>query len=527
MNIFDSIRVKKPPYSMFDLSHDVKMSGKMGYLIPCLTQEVIPGDRFRMSSEAMCRLMPMVAPIMHKVDITFHCFFVPNRILWPNWEQFITGGQEGSAVPALPTVRLTEVNASSLANYLGCPVKTALSMPAQDISAFPFAAYQMIWHEYYADENLMSPDFVPLVDGDQGVATGTLEVLHKRCWQHDYFTSALPWAQKGASVELPVDFSNTEIVAVGPTQTATGFNPVFRNSVTDAPLPGTASTSYLNTNNFGSTGLTTSGVFEGGYYDPLGTLEVDGTAGTTINDLRAAYALQSWLEKNARAGSRMSETLLSSFNVRSSDARLQKPEYLGGSKASVAISEVLQTSSTDATTPQANMAGHGISVTSGRDYSHFVEEWGWIICLVNIQPITAYYAGLPRYFSKLDRFDYYWPEFAFLGEQAIRNDEVSWVDDPAVNAEPWGYIPRYSEYRYNPSRVVGQMATTLEYWHMGRKFDNTLPAPPPLNGGFVTADPTKRIFAVTDPDEDEIVMHIFHRIMARRPLPKYGTPSTF
>lgn len=531
MNIFNTVKVKRPNYSTFDLSYDVKMSMKMGKLIPCHLQEVIPGDRYRIAQEAMFRMMPMIAPIMHKVDIYFHTFFVPNRILWPNWEKFITGGDDPGVPPALPTIDPGVVEASSLANYLGCPV-SALAK-SDGINALPFAAYQRIWYEFYRDQNMQTDPGLSLTDGAQSAPNETaLKTLRNRAWEHDYFTSALPFAQKGAAVEIPFDGSGLSIEAISPTQTATGFNPQQRSSGNQTPyadsdpIPGALNTTRSNTNSFGSTTVDGPSAQFGSYYDPQGTLIVEGTGSTTVNDLRTAFSLQKWLEKNARAGTRYVESLLAHFGVRSSDARLQRPEYIGGSKASMAISEVLQTSSSDTTTPQGNMAGHGVSITAGGAATYRAEEHGYMMTLISIRPKTSYYNGIPRHFLKQDRMEYYWPDFAFLGEQPVFKGELLHLGVTANDRGTWGYLPRYSEYRYNMSRVCGQMATSLEFWHMGRKF-NELDPLPPLNEDFIVCEPTKRIFAVDDPDEDEIVAHIYHKIVAQRPIPQYGTPGIY
>lgn len=526
MGIFNKIQLKKPKHSIFDLSYDNKLSFKMGYLIPVHLQECVPGDHFSQSSEAMFRMMPMVAPIMHKVDIYMHFFFVPNRLVWPNWEKYFTGGQDPDiGVPNFPIMNWVDgnvtVDVSSLGDYLGLPPNVDFDLGQIDVNAIPFAAYYAIWHEYYRDQNLIAEDPIQLVDGMQPIAVhNKLIELRKRAWEHDYFTSCLPFAQKGDAVELPIDFSSDPA--------AVKYRDAFAPDSGKQIVRDTAGNPLANATDMGSDGsgfLIENGNLNDVMLDPNGSLYVDPedlVGITTINDLRTAFSLQKWLEKNARAGSRAIETILAHFGVRSSDKRLQRPEYLGGSKASMAISEVLQTSSTDATTPQANMAGHGIGISGGKNFSYFCEEHGYIMGLLSVRPKTAYYQGIPRHFSKtVDRTQFYWPDFAYLGEQAVLNKEVYASVNANYNEGTFGYIPRYSEYRYNASRVAGQMRDTLEFWHMGRKFAT----PPALNASFVEANPTKRIFAVDDPNEDEIVGHIYHKIIAKRPLPIYGNPG--
>lgn len=527
-NIFNSILVKRPKHSYFDLSHDHKLSFKMGKLVPVTMMEALPGDHFRMSSEAMFRMMPMIAPIMHKVDVYMHFFFVPNRILWPNWEKFIMGPESydplsPQAPPAFPILSQDQsynFEASSLGNYLGLPI-SSVTAGSEAISAMPFAAYQRIWYEYYRDQNLETTvPFIELADGEQDATTSNhLTSLRDRAWEHDYFTSALPWAQKGAAVSMPLSLNgDIEIHSQTEGGNPTSATPKWRDRAT-----GNISANGNTGQGFGS--VSTAGVAS--TYDPDGDLYLDADdfhTTTTINDLRTAFSLQKWLEKNARAGSRYVEGLLAHFGVKSSDARLQRPEYLGGSKANMAISEVLQMSQTNEdATPQGNMAGHGIAVSGGKEFSYFCEEHGIIMGLLSVRPKTAYYQGVPKIFSKtVDKLQYYWPDFAFLGEQEILNKEVYFADSDADNNDVFGYIPRYSEYRFVNSRVSGQMADTFDFWHMGRKFSSR----PHLNADFIRSNPTDRIFAVQGEDNDEVVAHIFHKILAKRPLPKYGSPGS-
>lgn len=526
-NIFNKIQIFRPQYSWFDMSYDHKTSIKMGELVPIHVQEHVPGDTIHMSSEAMFRMMPMIAPIMHKVEVFIHHFFVPNRILWPNWEEWITGGENGGAgIPIAFPVMINDnlnVTPSSLANYLGLPIKdfTGSNTP---ISALPFAAYHRIWFEWYRDQNLQLPEeYKPpmLRDGEQTPPFNSrLMFMMKRAWEHDYFTSALPFAQKGEAVEIPLDMQGS----INITQDMTVQQSVKLNTGSATPPSAGPADLYV--------GLTPPGVLWDNTNNRAVNLKVDDsleaefgddvTTSTTVNDLRVAISLQKWLEKNARGGTRYNESIFAHYGVKTKDARLQRPEYLGGSRATMSISEVLQTSSTS-DTPQGNMAGHGISVTGGRDFKYFVHEHGYVMSILSVRPKTAYMQGIPKHFMKNDRTQILWPDFAFLGEQPITNAELYFTGVDDVDKQTFGYTPRYAEYRYNSSRVSGQMATSeLDFWHMGRKFET----PPGLNYEFIECDPTKRIFAVEAEEEDEIVAHIYHKMMVRRPLPKYGNPGS-
>jgi hypothetical protein len=514
-NIFNSVQVSKPKKNVFDLTHDVKMSGKMGQLLPVLVQECVPGDSWQIGCDSLIRFAPLIAPVMHRIDVSVHYFFVPNRIVWENWEKFIVDANTQLVMPyinasglepqyQIPTQAGT---ARILADYLGVPGPNNGTAGNTKINALPFAAYQAIYNEYYRDQNLVPPIDYKLTDGNTWDTSPArfreITNVRNRAWEHDYFTSSLPWAQKGAAVDIPLGSINGDAEVyinnlVGPT-TLTGnpTSPVVQNQL---------STVVANNELFAH----------------LDDLQV---GATTINDLRRAFRLQEWLEKNARGGTRYIENILMHFGVKSSDARLQRPEYITGIKTPVVISEVLNTAGTFSgqtpTSPvQGNMAGHGVAVSTGKYGNYFCEEHGYIIGIMSVMPKTAYQQGIPKTFLKNDPLDYFWPSFAHIGEQPVQNQElVAYAG--AMNEQTFGYVPRYAEYKYNPSRVAGEFKTTLDYWHLGRKFAN-LPA---LNQTFIECTPEQcaRIFAVQN-GQDNLYMQILHKIRAVRPMPKFGTP---
>jgi hypothetical protein len=498
-NLFNSIKLTKPKKNVFDLTHDVKLSANMGNLTPILTMECVPGDKFDLSCESLIRFAPLVAPVMHRMDVTMHYFFVPNRILWSNWEKFITDANSELVAPFINWGDYPAFNAyKNFVDYMGVP-PVPTGGTSQQINALPFAAYQAIYNEYYRDQNLIQPVDYKLVDGNQYTGVGSLDrllTLRKRAWEHDYFTASLPFAQKGAAVDIPIGLVEGDL-------------PVYLNSSSGTTLNGSPASV-----NVGAQGGRTDVPADSLYADTSNaTIEP-----TTINDLRRAFRLQEWLEKNARGGTRYIENILTHFGVKSSDARLQRPEYITGVKSPVVISEVLQTGQSD-TTPQGNMAGHGISVTSGRAGSYFCEEHGYIIGIMSVMPKTAYQQGIPKTFLKNDSLDYFWPSFANIGEQPVTKNEI--YAYTSNSNDTFGYVPRYAEYKYMPSRVAGEFRTSkLDFWHLGRIFDTE----PNLNQNFVECNPTTRVFAVEDVEGDHLYCHVLNKIRAIRPMPKYGTP---
>lgn len=506
------MKVKK---SKFNLSHEVKLTCAMGDLIPCMCQEVVPGDRWKVRTDMVLRLMPLIAPMMHRVDCYVHYFYVPTRLVWRDFDTYLSGGRDGKQTVVHPYVTASnlvdfgQAQVGSLSDYLGLPVLNLSGAPGDtQFSSLPFRAYQMIYDEWYRDENLIEPIDVPVTNSED--TSRDLFTLRKRAWKKDYFTSALPWAQRGDPVQLPF---------TGDAPVVTNGN-VTRVAMTGSGAPSGGIYTMTSPGTTSSTGAVSARLVETGVNRKDTNLRADLTAasaGITINDLRWAVVVQKFLERNAR-GIRFIEFLKNHFDVISSDARLQRPEYLGGGKMPIVIGEVLQTSSTDDTSPQGNMAGKGVGASAMPGFSHFFEEQGFVFGILSIMPKASYQQGVSRMWSRLSRYEEFFPEFANLGEQEIKNKEL--FLGVSGNDDVFGYAPRYQEYRSIPSSVHGEFRSSMSFWHLGRIFENA----PVLSEDFIECSPSERVFAVED-ESHKCIVDMLHHVQAIRPLPKTANPG--
>lgn len=497
----------------FDLSHTYTSTGDMGYLMPVACIEVLPNDWFRIRDEFLARFLATLAPVMHIFDIELRWWFTPTRLVFDKWQDFITGGPDGQDNTTLPYIIAENgVAVGSLMNRLGAPH----SVPFLKVSALPARVYNLIYNEFYRNEWLQDP--VPISKAD-GLDTTTNLNLLRACWERDYFTQAQPSPQKGPDVSIGLGRS-------APVR-STGQEPTFKD-----PTPGSVDESYLITRdgpdnkvflglsdvvgpNFGERAVR---------FGSQTGLEVDLSAASsvTVNALRYAAAVQQFQEANALTGNRYPEFIPTMYGCYCPDSSLQRPQYIGGMKSPMVISEVLQTSATDSESPQGNMAGHGVSAGVSPEIRFHAREFGYLMCLMTIRPKTAYFQGIPKFMSRETRYDYAIPIFSHIGAQAIKNKEIFATGNTEKDEAVFGYTLRDDDYRFIPNMVTGQMTKTLDYWTAARKFAEA----PKLNSKFVEADPTTRIFAVEDAqNSDHIVFQIAHHIKALRPLPKQGVPG--
>ena len=491
--------------SKFSLSHYKNLSCDLGELVPIGLTEALPGDTIQHNTTCMVRVAPLLSPVYHPVHIAISHWFVPHRIIWEDWEDFITGGPDGLDAAVFPTITFgggTGAAVGSLADYLGVPPL----VNNIEVSALPFRAYAKIWNEFFRDQDLQT---ALTIDETSGPDTTTSTVLQNAAWEKDYFTTARPWEQKGAAITIPIG-TTAPVTGLGlvdgSTTGAVGINSRMAN--------GQLMTGFLNSGTLQSTfnvKATTSGNI-GAANPPAIFADLSGASAVTVNALREALALQRFEEARARYGSRYVE-YLRYLGVRSSDARLQRPEFLGGGRYPVQFSEVVQTA--EGTDPVGELRGHGIGVARSNRYRRFFEEHGYILTLAHVRPKTMYVQGVPRTFNRRTKEDFFQLELQHIGQQEVLNKEVY-----AAHTTPngvFGYQDRYDEYRRSESSIAGEFRTTLDFWHFGRQFSSD----PALNAAFVKCVPTEDPFAVAS--ADVLYMQAKHSIQARRLVAGSGT----
>ncbi len=557
MSVFSSVLGNKVGRSVFDLSHVKRFTCDMGQLIPVYFDECVPGDTRKIGMQCVTRFQPLVAPILDSVDLTVHYFFVPTRLLMDkeeDWNTFLTGGVDGKDESiSLPLWEFKYADGSvdnpthpfsnghlfdkySLWDYFGLPLTVQYISQIRDadkVLAFPERAYNLVFNEFYRDENLVDE-----VSKDNGT------ILY-RAWKKDYFTSALPWQQRGIAPALPLS-GQVPVTMSGLSFSDLAFTPTSSYVPEDAkPItlqlvrPSSNTLTNINGVEFNakkawsqtpSSGTVTMSAGSMNVTNATGTADLTNAATFDVATLRQCVQIQRWLELNARGGVRYTEFLRSHFGISPKDEVLGRPQYIGGTKSSIVISEVLQTSrSVDSTetekgSPLGRLAGHGLGASSDYICTYTAKEFGYIIGIASWMPKPSYQQGVNRIFTRKSKFDFYFPEFAHLSEQAVTNGEI-FATGTSKDLEIFGYQGAYNEMRYTPSFNCADMRDTFSYWHLGRIFQNA----PKLNAGFLTTNPAfdggirKDIFA--SQNEPGLLVQFANIIKAVRPLPVYGTPG--
>lgn len=511
----------------FNLTHSRGASYEPGYLYPVSFFECLPGDVFKIQSEFLLRFMPTVAPLMNRFKVSLRWWYCPTRLLMDDWPKFITGGPDGQDSTVLPYVVAPEGGwpVGSLMDHFAEQVGVA----GLDDLAFAARMYDLVYNEWYRAESVQQPVALSLASGLD--TTSNLNLL-KVNWSRDYFTDGLPFPQKGPSIGLfgansiaPVVGNGTVLGLTDGTNTGGLYNVNGSNASQSASLYG-AAVGTSKTNDTHLTQYLGQGVTSDPDKSGLVAL-LSGVDDATINAFRNAAAVQQFQELNMRGGNRYVEFIFNHFGVRTPDASLQRPQYVGGMTSNIMISEVLQTSSTDSTSPQGTMAGHGVGAGASPVIKFRSLEYGYMMCLMSIQPDAIYHQGTPRQLMRKTRFDFAIPLLSHLGEQATYNRElyaqgpsVTDADGNVVDNKPFAYNPRYEEYRRIPNTICGQLRSTLNFWTASRTFANL----PTLNSDFLASDPATNFWAVED-GTDHIVGIFKHHIPALRPLPKYGQPG--
>lgn len=506
------------PRSVFDRSRTYKTTFNAGYLIPFYFDEVLPGDSCMLNVTSFARLATLIAPFMDNLWMDFFFFFVPNRLVWENWQRFC-GEQDNpddSTDYLVPQVTVTPA-VGSLYDYFGLPVGNELT-----VNSLLFRSYNLIWNQFFRDENIQDSLEVPVDDGPDDPDDYTLQVRGKR--KSDPFTSALPWPQKGPGVELPI----------GTTAPITGDIPVsFTLGRT-----GNAAEVYAFNNPVSGTHVYAGSTYsddteiKGSGDSSRLVADLSGATAVTINALREAFQIQKWYEQLARGGSRYNELVLSMFGCNTGDARLQRPEYLGGGSTPIQVHAVAQTSGALTNTPSSIpddtplgfLAGYGVSGQSGIGFTKSFVEHGHVIGLVSVRGDYTYQQGIDRMWSRQTKFDFYWPAFAHLGEVPVLNKEIYYSADESIDNAAFGYQERWYEYRYGVSKITGKLRSgitgSLDVWHLGQYFENL----PTLNSTFLQENPpVSRVIAIQN--EPQFIFDSVIKCRTARVLPVYSVPG--
>ena len=527
-HLFSQIPSTQIPRSVFDRSHGYKTTFNSGFLVPFYVDEVLPGDSFKLTATLFARLATPIVPFMDNLYLETFFFFVPNRLVWDNWQKF--NGEQKNPTDStdflIPTVSGTNVQNQTLWDYFGLPTNVNKALK---VNALPFRAYNLIFNEWFRDENLQESLKVPTGDGPDDLSDYSLVRRGKR---HDYFTSCLPWPQKGPGVEISIGGSADVSIPAGNSLGQIALNesgnltvfPYAKTYKLDSGSRSRVIDSFYLQNSEGSSPGSASFVDVGVTIPALtGTANLSSATPISINDLRQAFQIQKLYERDARGGTRYTEILRSHFGVISPDARLQRPEYLGGSSARISINPVQQTSATNETTPQGNLAAFGVASDSFHGFSKSFVEHGYIFGFVNVRADLTYQQGLNRMWSRQGRFDFYWPVLAHLGEQAVLNKEI-YAQGTDDDDKVFGYQERYAEYRYYPGQITGKFRSTdpqpLDSWHLAQKFSSL----PTLSDQFIQDNPpVERVIAVQN--EPQFLFDSYIRLKCARPMPVYSVPG--